>query len=112
MGLSRALAAQQQWEDPWLALDKAQHFAFCFAITAVAYKAARWREPLRPYRLLLGCAAGVAAGLLKELGDFLQVTKTPAVSRRHLPPAAPGRNPQHPPAPQLDAVVVWGGICA
>ena len=73
MGLPRTEAAQQQWDDPWFAVDKAEHFAFCVAITACAYQAARWREPLRRYRLLLGCAAGVAAGLLKELGDGLQV---------------------------------------
>ena len=92
MGLRRTLTAQQQWDDPWLARDKVEHFAFCLAITVCAYQAARWREPLRRYRLLLGCAAGVAAGLLKELGDGLQV-RPPA---RRPSAAASSRLPQPP----------------
>lgn len=60
-----------QGEDPWLALDKLQHFLFCFAVTAAGYLAARARERLRRHRLPLGCAAGVVAGILKEVGDVL-----------------------------------------
>lgn len=66
--------ASQEWTDPWLAPDKAQHFALCFAVTAAAYLISRSREPLRKHRLLIGCCAGVAAGVFKEVGDVLQVT--------------------------------------
>lgn len=59
--------------DPWLAPDKFQHFAFCFAVTAAGYWAARRYERARRLRLALGCAAGVVAGVLKEVGDVLQV---------------------------------------
>lgn len=60
-------------DDPWLAPDKLQHFAFCAAVTAGGYLAARRSERLRRHRLLLGAAAGVVAGVLKEVGDVLQV---------------------------------------
>lgn len=59
--------------DPWLARDKAEHFAFCFAITSAVYLGSRSWESLRRHRLLLACFAGLAAGLAKELGDWLQV---------------------------------------
>ena len=72
--------------DPWLAADKAQHFAFCLAVTAGAYLLPATRRGggsgddqgrttlLRHRtRLLLGVGAGVAAGVLKEVGDVLQV---------------------------------------
>lgn len=58
-------------DDPWLAPDKLQHFLFCAAVTAAGYLAARAHERLRRHRLTLGCAAGVAAGVLKEVGDVL-----------------------------------------
>lgn len=58
-------------DDPWLAPDKLQHFLFCAAVTAAGYLAARAHERLRRHRLTLGCAAGVAAGVLKEAGDIL-----------------------------------------
>ncbi|EFN52560.1 hypothetical protein CHLNCDRAFT_138545 [Chlorella variabilis] len=58
--------------DPWLARDKAEHFAFCFAITSAVYLGSRSWESLRRHRLLLACFAGLAAGLAKELGDWLQ----------------------------------------
>lgn len=61
-------------EDPWLALDKLQHFIFCAAVTAAGYVAARGAERLRRHRLALGCGAGVAAGLLKEVGDVVGVS--------------------------------------
>lgn len=48
-----------QTEDPWLAPDKAQHFAFCFACTSAAYLFARRFSLLRPHRLLIGAAAGI-----------------------------------------------------
>ncbi|KAL4424673.1 hypothetical protein ABPG77_004480 [Micractinium sp. CCAP 211/92] len=59
-------------EDPWLAPDKAQHFVFCFACTAVSYLLARRSSSLRRHRLVIGAAVGVAAGLIKEVGDVLQ----------------------------------------
>ncbi|KAL4420406.1 hypothetical protein ABPG75_010062 [Micractinium tetrahymenae] len=59
-------------EDPWLAPDKAQHFAFCFACTAAGYLLARRSSSLREHRLAIGAAVGVAAGVLKEVGDVLQ----------------------------------------
>lgn len=40
-------------------------------MTAGGYLAARTHERLRRHRLALGCAAGVAAGVLKEVGDVL-----------------------------------------
>lgn len=58
-------------DDPRLAPDKLQHFVFCAAVTAVGYLAARTHEQLRRHRLALGCAAGVVAGVLKEVGDVL-----------------------------------------
>lgn len=75
-------------EDPWLAPDKFQHFAFCFAVTAVGYWAARRHERARRLRLALGCATGVAAGVLKEIGDVLQVRRSVCAalhSIQHMP---------------------------
>jgi len=77
--------AAQGWDDPWLAVDKLQHFAFCFAVTAAAYWVAAKSASLRRHRLAAGCFAGVAAGLVKELGDVLKVrwidhTKLGAIS--------------------------------
>lgn len=46
-------------EDPWLAPDKAQHFVFCFACTAVSYLLARRSSSLRRHRLVIGAAVGV-----------------------------------------------------
>jgi uncharacterized protein YfiM (DUF2279 family) len=63
----------EPFPDTWLASDKLQHFAFCFSVTAAAFLFSRSREGLRRHRLLIGCAAGVAAGVFKELGDWLQV---------------------------------------
>lgn len=58
-------------DDPWLALDKLQHFAFCAAVAAGAYLAARSRPATAPWRLALGAGASFAAGSLKEAGDGL-----------------------------------------
>lgn len=66
-------------DDPWLAMDKLQHFLFCFALAVVGFAlASRKRKersetsnstPVR--RLLAGALLAFLGGALKELGDFL-----------------------------------------
>lgn len=69
-------------DDPWLGVDKLQHFLFTAAVTAAAYLAAHRSSLFRKRRLLVGTAAGVVAGLLKELGDVLQVGLTKGCRRQ------------------------------
>jgi hypothetical protein len=54
-------------------LDKAQHFIFCAAVTLAAYYPSKHNPKARPWRLVIGAAAGIVAGILKEVGDVLQV---------------------------------------
>lgn len=57
--------------DPWFALDKAEHFVACFAITVAAATVLGFvRKELRGWlRLALGSLLGLTAGALKEVGD-------------------------------------------
>jgi uncharacterized protein YfiM (DUF2279 family) len=54
--------------DPWLAQDKARHFAMSFAATAFAYAGARTTLDPDPAAALAGATA-LAAGIAKELHD-------------------------------------------
>jgi uncharacterized protein YfiM (DUF2279 family) len=60
-------------EDPWGGTDKLQHFVFCFVVTVCASLLCYTSKRLQGRRLLLGCSAGLSAGVAKEVGDFLQV---------------------------------------
>ena len=66
-----AALAPPAGDDPWLAADKAQHLALCFAIVAAAHAALRG-PPLRlgaRAALALAAAAALLAALAKEAGD-------------------------------------------
>ncbi|BBN15800.1 putative lipoprotein [Marchantia polymorpha subsp. ruderalis] len=54
--------------DDWLALDKVEHFASCFLITAVVVHLAG-RTRLRKWRIMVGALVGLVAGAAKEAGD-------------------------------------------
>eukprot|EP00898_Chlorokybus_atmophyticus_P002363 jgi/Chlat1/3127/Chrsp21S03355 len=61
--------------DDWLALDKAEHVAFCFFCTIAGYFIARIaccgsRACQHRWRLIFGTAVGSLVGLLKEAGDY------------------------------------------
>lgn len=60
-------------EDPWRGTDKLQHFVFCFVVTVCASLLCYTSKRLQGRRLLLGCGAGLLAGVAKEIGDFLRV---------------------------------------
>ena len=55
--------------DPWLAVDKLQHFLFCVVVAALAYLAARAHPSTAPWRLAVGAGAAFVAGAAKEAGD-------------------------------------------
>lgn len=71
-------------DDPWLAPDKLQHVAFCFALACVGFfgweKIASVKKPSSSFspptpttaqqRLLAGALLAFFGGALKELGDF------------------------------------------
>ena len=59
--------------DTWLATDKAQHVVFCAAVAAAIYILLTRSSVLHPHRFTASAAASIAAGLLKEVGDALQV---------------------------------------
>jgi hypothetical protein len=59
--------------DAWIASDKAQHFLACASIALVAFFSASLVDKLHRYRLWAGTLLGCLLGLLKELGDYLQV---------------------------------------
>lgn len=56
-------------DDPWLALDKAEHLIFCALVAACAYLVARTRPALARWRLAAGATASFLAGAAKEAGD-------------------------------------------
>lgn len=55
--------------DPWLAVDKLQHFLFCAAVASLAYLAARAHPSTAPWRLAVGAGAAFLTGATKEVGD-------------------------------------------
>ncbi len=56
-----------------IATDKAQHFTFCAVVAAAAYSLSARAPKLPPFRFAVAAAASAAAGLLKEIGDAVQV---------------------------------------
>lgn len=60
--------------DPWLAVDKLEHFVFCATIVAAAYFASlRFLARSRAVSLSAAILLSVAAAGAKELGDYLEV---------------------------------------
>lgn len=72
---TRAHAIMSTDPDPWLGVDKLLHCVGCGAITCCTYCAVGLLRALRGRRrtrLALGCTAGTAAGVAKEIGDSVQ----------------------------------------
>ncbi|KAJ7290868.1 hypothetical protein O6H91_01G148900 [Diphasiastrum complanatum] len=59
--------------DDWVAIDKAQHFLACLAITILVSLALGSSPLLRRWRILIGCMVGVMVGAAKEAGDELKM---------------------------------------
>ena len=61
--------------DPWFGADKLYHALACATITCCTYcSVGLWKSlrGRRRTRLALGCMAGIAAGIAKEVGDSIQ----------------------------------------
>jgi hypothetical protein len=61
-------------EDPWLALDKLEHFLFCGFFVAAAYAALFRLGCNRTISLSVAVLLSLLAAGGKELGDYLQVS--------------------------------------
>ena len=57
-------------DDPWLGPDKALHFSLSAAIAGGGYGLGAALDQERRWRFLIGGAAGVGAGVAKELFDL------------------------------------------
>lgn len=59
--------------DPWLALDKLEHFLFCASIVVASYAALYRLGCNRSVSLSVAVLLSLVAAGGKELGDYLQV---------------------------------------
>lgn len=59
--------------DVWLAKDKVEHFCSCAAVTLFVYVGCLYLNRLARYRFVLSGGCSVIVGVLKEVGDYLQV---------------------------------------
>jgi len=66
-------------EDPWIALDKLEHFALCAAVVLAVYCFCTLKIHLsNKISLLIGIVLSLAAATVKELGDALGVSRCAA----------------------------------
>ncbi len=59
--------------DVWLAKDKVEHFCSCAAVTVLVYLGCLYLNRFARYRFVLSGGCSVIIGVLKEVGDYLQV---------------------------------------
>ena len=79
LALSLAHAGSQQrrrlQDDNWFAVDKLEHVLLCLVAACLAYAVfSRWAYTYRN-RLWASFTAGLILGVLKEIGDYLGVSR-------------------------------------
>lgn len=72
-GFLHRLILAPQSNDEWLAWDKVEHLVLCALVTCLVYWFCKRSQKNVSHPLLAAVFAGIAVGVVKEIGDYLQV---------------------------------------